>query len=76
MFKVIHLPTAEIVPIEEYRPYGYLGKEHSVRAYLQGHACIYNKFSGKPEFVPTGHTYQIEYEVPEHFLEVIEFPDV
>jgi hypothetical protein len=76
MFKVIYLPTAEIVEITEARFPGYFDEEHHVKAYLQGHACVKNFKTGKPVFVHTGGSYIKELEIPEYLLEVIEVPDV
>jgi hypothetical protein len=75
MFKVIYLPTAEIVEITEARPSGYFDREHRVRAYLHGHACVKNFKTGKPVFINTGMTYIKDLEIPEYLLEVIEVPD-
>jgi hypothetical protein len=76
MFKVIYLPTAEFVEITEDRPEGYCDKEHRVRAYLDGHAVIYDYSTNEPRFVNTGFTHLKAREIPPHLLEVIEVPDV
>lgn len=75
MFKIVYLPTGEIVPIEEARPLSLLARESDVRAYLESHGCYYSG-NNKPVFTKPGHLLPKHLrEVPLYLLEVVEIAD-
>ena len=78
MFRIVYLPTSELVRTDHLeRPWYWFESESRTRAFLDGNICVYESpCFPYMHFISSKEYHDLKTEVPLHLLDIVEIKDV